>query len=150
MLRSRFAPTFKTLLSPIAACSILALGAVPNVVAQKSKPVPAITIDSSVTIVESAQETGPVKRATQDLLGDFTKVFGQAPKLVSTLEEAGPVAILIADRTRMPAGLQCATATDTEAFAFSTATVPGNAKPKRVAVCLTGADMRGTIFAIYQ
>jgi hypothetical protein len=150
MLRSGFAPTFKRFLYPAAVSGILTLGAGTCVLAQKSKPAPAVTIDSSVTIVESAQESGPVKRATQDLLGDFTKVFGHAPKLVNTLEEAGPVAILIADRTRVPAGVQCATATDIEAFAFSTAALPGHAKPKRIAVCLTGADMRGTIFAIYE
>ena len=150
MLRSSLAPTFKNLLSAFAALSILTAATTPNVLAQKSKPAPAITIDSTVAIVESAQETGPVKRATADLIGDFTKVFGSAPKLVGTLEEAGPVAILIADKSRVPAGVQCATAADMEAFAFSTATLPGHAKPKHVAVCLTGADMRGTIFAIYQ
>ncbi len=47
---------------------------------------PAITMNGAVTIVESAQEPSPLHRATQDLRADFTKVFGQAPKLVSSLE----------------------------------------------------------------
>ena len=63
-----------------------------------------IVINSSVTIVESAQEPGPVHRSTQDLVSDFTKVFGRAPKLVTSLEQAGPVAILIAQRENLPAG----------------------------------------------
>jgi hypothetical protein len=137
-------------LHPVAACGIFALAISPAGWAQKSKAAPAITIDSTVTIVESTQEPGPVRRATDDLVSDFTKVFGQAPKLVSNPDEAGPVAILIADRTNLPAGIKCATATDTEAFAFSTAALAGHGKTKRVAVCLNGADMRGTIFAIYQ
>jgi hypothetical protein len=109
-------------------------------------PAQAITIDSSVTIVESAQESGPVHRATQDLLADFAKVFGQAPKLVGRLEDAGPVTILIAERSHIPTGVHCTTAKDTESFAFS---IASRGKSQRV-VCLTGADMRGTIYAIYQ
>ena len=40
-----------------------------------------LTIDGSVTIVESLDEPAPVRRATEDLLNDFTKVFGQATNL---------------------------------------------------------------------
>src|ERR1035441_409845 len=149
MLRSSAAPVLRKPLTVIALCSLVTFGAVQRAWTQRSKPAPAITIDSSVTIVESAQETGPVKRATQDLIGDFAKVFGHAPKLVGSVEEAGPVAILIADRTRVPAGVACATATDTEAFRISAATLPGRAKPKHVAVLVDGGGLRGTIFAIY-
>ncbi len=117
--------------------------------AQKPNVGQGITIDSSVTIVESRDESGPVRRATEDLLSDFAKVFGRAPKLTGRAEDAGPVAILIAERAKLPARIKCATATDTEAFAFSTASLDGHPKPTRI-VCLTGADMRGTIFAIYQ
>ncbi|MGA2250288.1 glycosyl hydrolase 115 family protein [Terracidiphilus sp.] len=113
-------------------------------------PSAAVTIDSSVTIVESAQETAPVRRATRDLLADFGKVFGQAPKLVERLEDAGPVAILVAERSRIPAGVHCVSAMDTESFAFSIANAPGSGKQQKRVVCLTGADMRGTIYAIYQ
>ncbi len=105
-----------------------------------------VTIDSSVTIVESGDESGPVRRATNDLLSDFEKVFGQRPKLVSRIEEGGPTSILIAERNHVPNTLKCAVTTDTESFAFSIATERGGKR----AVCLTGADMRGTIFAIYQ
>ncbi|MGH9589477.1 MAG: glycosyl hydrolase 115 family protein, partial [Terracidiphilus sp.] len=105
-------------------------------------------IDSSVTLVESTQESGPVQRATQDLRNDFSKVFGQAPRLVNSLDDAGPVAILIAQRDHVPAGVSCTTTDNTEAFAFSVVSSLG-ATHRRV-VCLTGADMRGTIYAIYQ
>ena len=104
-----------------------------------------ITINSSVTIVESAQEPGPIHRATEDLRHDFAKVFGQQPKLVTSLNDAGKVTILIAQNQNAPAEAGCAAASGTEAFSFSL----GNSSGKRV-VCLTGTDMRGTIFAVYE
>ncbi len=107
------------------------------------------TIHAGVTLVESAQESGPVQRATRDLQNDFKKVFGQTPKVVSDLKEAGPTAILIAQRGNVPAGVDCATTADTEAFAFSITGAGVGPTHQRV-VCLTGADMRGTIFAIYE
>jgi hypothetical protein len=107
-----------------------------------------VVLDSTVTIVESNQESGPVRRATDDLSADFAKVFGQSPKRVENIADAGPVAVLIAERSHIPAEVHCATATDTEAFAFSIVTVKG--KARHTVVCLTGADMRGTIFSIYQ
>jgi hypothetical protein len=104
-----------------------------------------ITINSSVTIVESTQEPGPIHRATEDLRHDFAKVFGQEPKLVTSLSDAGKVTILIAQNQNAPAEAGCAAASGTEAFAFSLA----NSGGKHV-VCLTGTDMRGTMFAIYE
>jgi hypothetical protein len=104
-----------------------------------------ITINSTITIVESAQEPGPIQRATEDLRHDFAKVFGQQPKLVTSLSDAGKVTILIAQNQNAPAESGCTPASGTEAFSFSLA----NSGGKRV-VCLTGTDMRGTIFAIYE
>ena len=129
------------------AFSILPLAACPAAWPQRLNA--GITIDNSVTIVESMQESGPVRRATDDLLSDFTKVLGQAPRRVGRLDQAGQTAILIAERSKLPTGIACTTATDTEAFAFSTISIRRHQSSKHV-VCLTGADMRGTIFAIYQ
>jgi Ni/Co efflux regulator RcnB len=140
-----FRNLFVRVLGPFAALSILLLASGPAAAAQTPK----VTITGTVTIVESAQESAPVRRATQDLQNDFKKVFGQAPTLVSSLDKAGPVAILIAQNPNLPEGIKCATATDTEAFAFSITGAGVGPTHQRV-VCLTGADMRGTIFAIYE
>ncbi len=121
-------------------CAAVAAAAFPSAARAEVK------IDGSVTVVESAQAIGPVERATKDLLSDFNKVFGTTPRLVTTLADAGPVSIVIGQGPEMPFGLKCSMATDTEAFAFSIVKLPG----KKQAVCLTGADMRGTIFAIYE
>jgi hypothetical protein len=130
-------PAFASSLTLLAALGLSA----PASPAQ-TKPV---AINASVTIVESAQEPGPVHRATEDLRNDFAKVFGQQPKLVTGTSEAGPVTILIAQNQNAPAEAGCTAASGTEAFAFSLGSTAG----KRV-VCLTGTDMRGTIFAIYE
>ena len=122
----------------------VALGITP-LIAATTQAQPA-TLSGSVTLVEGTRETGAVRRATEDLRDDFAKVFGQKPKVVRNLEDAGPVAILIAERSNLPSGVSCTTTSKREAFAFSIAKATGD---KRV-VCLTGADMRGTIYAVYQ
>ena len=109
-----------------------------------------VAIDSSVTIVESGDEPGPVQRATEDLLSDFGKVFGQTPSLANHMEGAGQVAILISGPARPYAGIKCAEPTaGAESFAFSVVHLAGRGQVRDV-ICLTGADMRGTIYAIYQ
>jgi hypothetical protein len=108
-----------------------------------------VTLTGAVTLVESPQESGPVQRATKDIESDFRKVFGQAPKIVSDLKDAGPTAILIAQRENVPAGVDCTATSDREAFAFSI-TAAGVGPTHQKVICLTGADMRGTIYAIYE
>jgi glycosyl hydrolase family 115 (putative glucuronidase) len=129
----------------VAALALLA-PALHSWAASKSQP---ITLDSSVTIIESADEPGPARRATEDLLSDFTKVFGQRPALANQLEDSGPIAILISQHSKVHPGINCAPPNGPESFAFSVLRVPGN-QPLKHVVCLTGADMRGTIYAIYQ
>jgi hypothetical protein len=90
-----------------------------------------------------------VHRATEDLRHDFAMVFGHEPRLVTSLSEAGPVAILIAQSQNVPAGVGCAPASGTESFAFSL-TGAGIGPTHQHVVCLVGADMRGAIFAIYE
>ncbi len=141
----RLDQTFVRSLPFVAALCLLAPAALAHAAAQT----PPIAINSSVTIVESTQEPGPIHRATEDLRHDFAKVFGQEPKLVTSLSDAGQVAILIAQTQNVPAGVGCASASGTEAFAFSNAET-GVGPTRRRVVCLTGADMRGTIYAIYE
>ena len=128
---------------------VAALGAALLPAAAGSAQSSRTAIDVSTAIVESAQEAGPVRRATEDLRNDFAKVFGRAPTLVNQLEDAGPIAILIAQNSNVPTGIDCAKATGTEAFAFSIIGAGVGPAYRRV-VCLTGADMRGTIYAIYE
>ncbi len=145
MSPSRVARSTGSFFAPFVVLIALMLGSACRSQAQAAR----VIIDASTTIVVGASEPGPVHRATQDLVGDFTKVFGKAPKVVDSLDAAGPTAIVIAGGSKLPAGVECATAQDTEAFAFSLASPPAGSKVRHI-VCLTGADMRGTIYAIYE
>ena len=109
-----------------------------------------VKVESSVTIVESENEPAPVRRATEDLLSDFGKVFGQTPSLANHMEGSGQVAILISGPQRPYAGIKCTEPTGgAESFAFSVVHLAGRGQVRDV-ICLAGADMRGTIYAIYQ
>ncbi len=87
-----------------------------------------LVLDARTVIVESPDAPGPVKKAAEDLRNDLAKVFGSRPHLAA---DADTVAIEIVP----PTGGKPET--------FSIA-VRGNH------VILSGADTRGTIYAIYQ
>lgn len=90
----------------------------------------AVTIDPRVAIVERPDAPGPVRKATEDLASDLQKVFGTRPRILSD-GAAGPDTIEIAAPTNGAP----------ESFAIGT---------RNGHVLLSGADMRGTIYAIYQ
>jgi|SRR5690242_892414 len=104
-----------------------------------------LTIDSSVTIVLNDGEPGPVEKAAQDLQVDLGKVLGKEPKIVRGAPAAGGAAIFIGEESKLPENMRAADLTDPESFSISVASISG-AKSVR----LIGADMRGTIYAIYQ
>ncbi|HXB53008.1 MAG TPA: glycosyl hydrolase 115 family protein, partial [Rhizomicrobium sp.] len=87
-----------------------------------------LTIDAHTVIVESPDAPGPVKKAADDLAGDMAKVFGSRPQIVAHADGA-------AIEITAPTG------GSTESFAIA---ARGNH------VVLSGADMRGTIYAIYS
>lgn len=104
-----------------------------------------ITLDARVTLLENPQENGPVRLAAQDLRNDFAKVFGARPRIVTTAADAGPLTIMIGEAPEIPAALRPAGASAPESFSISVQkTRYGHA------VVLTGPDMRGTMYAIYQ
>jgi len=90
-----------------------------------------VRIDSSVVIIERPNEVGPVRKAVADLAGDIQKVFGRRPAIEASAPAAGGDVIEIA----APSGGA------PESFAIAV---------KGGHVVLSGADMRGTIYAIYQ
>jgi hypothetical protein len=86
-------------------------------------------LNANTVIVLSPDEVGPVKKAANDLAGDFEKVFGKRPRIVAT-QPAGGTALVV--------GREKGAA---ESFSIHA--------DGRV-VHLDGADMRGTIYAIYE
>lgn len=92
---------------------------------------PSIVLDSTAVIVVGADQPPPVMEAAHDLASDVEKVIGRAPRIVARRENPRSPAIVIAGGKRGAAE------------SFSITSSDG-------AVRLTGTDMRGTMYAIYQ
>ena len=127
------------------ACVVAALGVVLSAAAFGASPAQ-LVIDSRVTIVANPAAPLPIRKATEDLRSDFAKVFGAKPRLVARLQDAGPVAIVIGESASLPQSMVPAGATAPESFSISVSNINENVR----AVVLSGPDMRGTIYAIYQ
>lgn len=107
---------------------------------------PVITVTPGVLILMDKSEEEPVKRAAQDLVRDLEKIFGVTPPIITSIADAGkdvPVIVITCkgDATRefRDSGI-----TEFESHLVTTRNV-GDHKT----VILQGADMRGTIYAIY-
>lgn len=108
----------------------------------------ALVLTSKVTLLEDPHEAPAVRLATQDLQSDLARVFGTKPRIVTRREDAGPVTILVAEESQLPAALRPLGATAPESFSIAVRPAPWSAATRLVV--LTGPDLRGTIYAIYQ
>lgn len=115
----------------------------PRALAQSSD---AVIIDSSITILQWPEMEGAIRLAIADLQEDFAKVFGEAPRIVTSFAEAGPLTIVVGESGQIPESLRPAGAEEPESFVISVAETPIGGR----AVVLTGPDKRGVIYAIYQ
>lgn len=102
-------------------------------------------LDRSVTVLLPQGEPGPVVRAAQDLVGDLVKVFGPGPRIVREEREAAPVSFEIGPAQKTAPGPLLA-----NAESFSIRVESAHAKAKGIRIRLDGADMRGTMYAMYQ
>ncbi|HXI31881.1 MAG TPA: glycosyl hydrolase 115 family protein [Vicinamibacterales bacterium] len=109
-----------------------------------------LVLDRATTIVVGAEEPGPVLRAAQDLAADFEKVLGQPPRIVRRAEEAGPSSVVIGYRSPLVQSLRSGGGAAPESFSLSVKSVAWSGTPRHRVVLLTGADMRGTMYAVYQ
>lgn len=105
-----------------------------------------IVIDANVTILERPNEPLPVRKAIEDLQSDFAKVFGTKPRIIARPEDGGAVVVMTGDSSEIPPSMRTAGATAPESFSISIA----KEGTSRHAVVLTGPDVRGAIYAIYQ
>jgi len=98
-----------------------------------------IAVDAATAIVIDSREPGPLKKAAGDLASDMRKVFGKEVRLAGTPAEAGKTAVIIAFNYNLPAGV----------------TRPSGREEMQIralknGVLLTGSDMRGAIYAVYD
>ncbi|HKB10397.1 MAG TPA: glycosyl hydrolase 115 family protein, partial [Vicinamibacterales bacterium] len=142
------------LLLAAAAIAAALTTAVPS--AQRPRGVPSATgdaplvLDGDATLLVGAEEPGPVAAAARDLAADFEKVLGRKPRIVQRPEEAGASIVAIGFRSPMLRDLRQDASTNPESFSLSVKAASWNGTPRRRVVLLTGADMRGTIYAVYQ
>lgn len=109
-----------------------------------------IALDSTVTILESPDTPLPIRQAAADLATDFEKVFGKKPRIVNRPDDAGPQTILVGEQSKIPEDVRPGVLSNAESFSISVSKANwSKAQPSQVVV-LAGADMRGTIFAIYE
>jgi hypothetical protein len=111
---------------------------------------PALTLDSALTILVGPEEPAPVMAAAQDLASDFEKVMGKRPAIVSRVPDAAPVTVLIGYKSALITGLRPAPMQKPESFSISATTARWNKGQPTKVLLLTGADMRGTMYAVYQ
>src|SRR5205823_724577 len=92
----------------------------------------------------------PIQHSAEDLATDFGKVFGMKPRIVHRQEDAAPLTILIDEQSKLPESVRPIGSADPESFSISVAKADWNKAHATDVIVLSGADMRGTIFAIYE
>jgi Glycosyl hydrolase family 115 len=143
--------SIKSRRSPLALLAVSLVALLPAAGAVRAAIAPAVgplVLTSRVTLLESPHEALAVRLAAMDLRRDLARVLGVSPRIVTRREQVGRVGILIAPESRLPPLLRPAGATAPESFSISVHPAPWSAATRLVV--LTGPDVRGTIYAIYQ
>src|SRR5262249_25463553 len=109
-----------------------------------------LVLDRETTILVGADEPAPIAAAARDLAADCEKVLGRAPRIVQRPEDAAAATIVIGFRSTLVQGVRPTAAGAPESFSLSVRDAAWKGAPRRRAVVLTGADMRGTMYAVYQ
>lgn len=133
----------------IAAATLAGLIFAAGATGAAAAPLPGpLVLDSKVTLLEPAAQAAPIRLAARDLQNDLARVFGTPPRVVTRPADSGSVAILIAEESQLPAALRPKGAKPPESFSISVQAAPWSAATRLVV--LTGPDVRGTMYAIYQ
>ena len=122
----------------VSIAAIVLLAGARSVTAQDHR---GIVLDRTATILLAPSEPEPVQHAAEDLANDFRRVLGEPLKIVSGEANAGAATIIIGEQSKLPDGMRLTGLTAAESFSIST-----HARN----VVLAGADMRGTMYAVYQ
>ncbi len=100
-----------------------------------------LAIDANTAIVIDPAEPGPIQKAARDLAADCRAVFGRPVRVVPNTSAASSPLIWIAFQHDLPNAVKRPSGWEQLHI---------QALQDRRAVVLTGSDMRGTIYAIYQ
>jgi hypothetical protein len=106
-----------------------------------------VVIDSNTPILIGSDEA-PVRKAAEDLASDIEKITGKQPEILQRLKESGQTAIFVGESSKLSDAIRPNGLKAPESFSISVHR--GNAENPGNAIVLSGADMRGTIYAVYQ
>jgi len=109
-----------------------------------------VVLDATVTILQRPDQPQPVQQAAEDLATDLQTVMGKRPRIVNRAEDAGAVTILVGEQAKLPEAIRPTSLTAAESFSISVRTANWDKRRPTRVVLLAGADMRGTIYAIYE
>jgi hypothetical protein len=107
-----------------------------------------VVVNASTTLMIDSREPEPLQKAAADLAADFERVFGQRAKVIHNPSESGASVIWIALEKNVPR--QVSRPSAWENLRIQALENPGSGSPARNAVVLTGSDVRGAIYSIYQ
>jgi Glycosyl hydrolase family 115 len=107
-----------------------------------------VPLNSSTTILVNADEGEPIQQAVADLANDFRSVTGERAKIAHDGNDGSAVTLWIASPSKLPQSIDVPAPSGAESFSMSMQSLNGPAARK--AILLTGADIRGTIYAVYE
>ena len=108
-----------------------------------------VVLDRSVTLFTRPEEGEPIQKAAEDLAADFQVVLGR-PKIIHRAEDSGPITIFIGESSSVPSEIRPSCLTAPESFSISLREWKSNPRLPTEVIVLSGADMWGTIYAVYQ
>src|SRR5579863_6378451 len=107
-----------------------------------------VVVNAATTVMIDSREPEPLQKAAADLAADFERVFGRRAKVVHTPSESGAAVIWVALEQNVPR--QVVRPSGWEKLHIQAVENPGLGSTARNAVVLTGSDVRGAIYSIYQ
>jgi hypothetical protein len=107
-----------------------------------------VLVNGGTAILIDSREPGPLQKAASDLAADFERVFGQRARVVHDPGQSGGAVIWIALERNAPKPVE--RPQGWERLRIQAVANPGSGSPARDAVVLTGSDLRGAIYAVYQ
>jgi len=107
-----------------------------------------VVVNAQTTLLIDSREPEPLQKAAVDLAADFNKVFGQRPKAVHDPNQASGTVIWIALDHNVPKPVE--RPSGWERLRIQVVKNPGLGSAASEAVVLTGSDVRGAIYSIYQ
>ena len=107
-----------------------------------------MVVSPKSTVLIAANEPVALQKAAADLVADLSKVFGAPIRLVHNAAAAGPATICISLTGNRAAGVT--RASGSEILQIRVLANPWKGSPVRQAVILTGSDLRGVLYAVYE